>query len=292
MEQDAAPEILVNKQCIVGEGPLWHPAEQCLYWTDIDGKKLYRYFPDTKQTELCFEGEIIGGFTLQADGALLLFGAAGSVSIWRNGKIERRVIQEIPRERKIRFNDVIADPEGRVFCGTIGDVEKPEGALYCLNRDGSYQMIWEGIYISNGMGFSPDEKLMYYIDSQRQQVFVYDYDRASGDVSNRRVLIDYNPEKPYPDGMTVDAQGDLWIAMAMGGCVKQYDAGGREKKSCKMPMRMVTSVAFGGKNLDELYITSGTELGDLEWNMELAGATMRLNPGVRGKPEYFSRIVI
>jgi len=118
------PELIADYACQCGENPLWHPVQKRLYWTDIPRGRLYRYDPAAKRHEECYAGEVVGGFTIQADGALLLFMARGAVARWDGGKLEH-VIGEIPDERESRFNDVIADPAGRVFCGTMATPPVP-----------------------------------------------------------------------------------------------------------------------------------------------------------------------
>ncbi len=189
-------ELIADERCIVGEGPLWHAAEKRLYWGDIVGGKLFRYDPAAGSYEQIYQGEMVGGFTIQADGALLLFGERGSVRTWRDGVIET-VIDEIPEERGGRFNDVIADPEGRVFCGTmpIGD---QLGRLYRLDPDGTLTPVLDGINISNGMGFTPDLAQMYHTDTFGGTITVFDYDRATGALSNGKVLVTVPPEEGLP----------------------------------------------------------------------------------------------
>ena len=130
------PELIADYQCKVGEGPLWHPLEKRLYWTDIETGRMFRYDPASRKHEQFYSGEVVGGFTIQADGALLLFMARGAIALWRDGKLSY-VVKEIPEERKSRFNDVIADPAGRVFCGTMSTKER-SGRLYRLNTDGDF----------------------------------------------------------------------------------------------------------------------------------------------------------
>ena len=130
MSSNLTPELIADYECVVGEGPMWHPLEKRLYWGDIVTGRLFRYDPATGQHEQIYSGDLVGGFTVQADGALLLFGAKGSVRIWREGALTT-VIDEIPEDRDTRFNDVIADPEGRVFCGTMPTKDRP-ASLYRL----------------------------------------------------------------------------------------------------------------------------------------------------------------
>lgn len=282
------PELIADYACVTGEGPLWHPLEQKLYWCDIPQGRLFRYDPATGAHEMCFEyPEAIGGFTIQADGALLLFMARGAVRIWREGRLET-VIEEIPEERDSRFNDVIADPEGRVFCGTMSTPDRL-GRLYRLDPDGSLRVVVEGVGTSNGMGFTPDGKGMYHTDSRARKIYLFDYDRATGELSNRRVFLDLGGEAGVPDGMTVDAAGNVWSARWGGACLVQYDPHGVELRRISFPALKVSSVTFGGPDYTDIYVT--TAFGhQKETDGPGAGALFRLRLGVRGVPEFFSRI--
>ena len=174
------PELVANTRCQVGEGPYWHPDEHRLYWVDIPAGQLFRYDPAAKSHELVYESpdDPIGGFTLQRDGALLLFQSRGAVRTWRDGRVET-LLAEIPAERDGRFNDVIADPEGRVFCGTMPIGDRP-GRLYRLDPDLSLHLVLDDAGISNGLGFSPDLTRLYHTDSTKRLISVFDYDRATG----------------------------------------------------------------------------------------------------------------
>ncbi len=286
------PELIADYACVTGEGPLWHPLERKLYWCDIPKGRLFRYDPATGAHEMCFEyPEAIGGFTVQADGTLLLFMARGAVKIWREGKLET-VIAEIPEERDNRFNDVIADPQGRVFCGTMSTRERL-GRLYRLDTDGSLRVVIEGVGTSNGMGFTPDRKGMYYTDTRAHEIYLFDYDQASGEISNRRVFV-HVPEdegEGHPDGMTVDAAGNVWSARWDGGCLVQYDPHGVELQRFAFPAKKVSSVTFGGPDYTEIYVT--TAFGHRkETDGPGAGALFRLNLGIQGVPEFFSRVQV
>jgi D-xylonolactonase len=134
---------------------MWHPAEKRVYWVDIPAARLHRYDPRSGAHETFDTGTPAGGFTIQPDGALLLFMARGAVRLWSGGGFAGTVVEEIPDERDSRFNDVIADPEGRVFAGTMSTAQRA-GRLYRLDRDGSVRAVLEGIGTPNGMGFTPD----------------------------------------------------------------------------------------------------------------------------------------
>ena len=163
------PRAVADYGCVTGENPLWHPTEKRVYWTDIPTGRLFRYDPATGEHEQCYDGEQVGGFTLQPDGALLLFMARGAIALWRDGDMTT-LIDEIPAERESRFNDVIADPAGRVFCGTM-PTEHSLGRLYRLDLDGATTPVIEHVHCSNGMGFTADRKTMYYTDSGVRRIY-------------------------------------------------------------------------------------------------------------------------
>ncbi len=281
------PELIVDCQCRTGEGPLWHPFEQRLYWTDIPTGHLFRYDPVTGTHEQIYSGEPVGGFTIQEDGSLLLFKARGAIEGWSEGKITT-LIPELADERETRFNDVIADPVGRVFCGTMPTDERL-GRLYRLDTDGSLTLILEGVGISNGMGFTPDRKQFYFTDSPKQEIYQFDYDLESGTLSNQRVHIITPEGEGIPDGLTVDAEGYIWSCRWDGGHLFRYAPDGTEVLRIPFPAKKVTSVTFGGADYTEMYITTAGG-DDCATEGSGAGAIFRLNLGIRGVPEFLSKI--
>jgi len=284
------PELIADYQCHIGENPLWHPLEKCLYWTDISRGKLFRYDPATGKHEQCYSGPPVGGFTVQADGTLLLFMARGAIAQWRDGHLNY-VLEEISDERESRFNDVIADPAGRVFCGTMPTPTRP-GRLYRLDPDGVLDLLLEGIGVSNGMGFTPDRRGMYYTDSEARSVYLFDYDEKTGALTNQRLWLQTPEGAGVPDGMTVDAQGYVWSARWDGSALYRYTSHGFEERRIEFPARKVSSVAFGGEDLSDLYITTALMDGTKAKEGEGAGALFRLRPGIRGLPEFHSRVKI
>ena len=234
-----------------------------------------------------YEGEVVGGFTIQADGALLLFMARGAVAVLREGALDY-VIDELPKERDGRFNDVAADPAGRVFCGTM-PVGGRLGTLYRLDLDGSISPVMEGVDISNGIGFTPDERRMYYTESTARRIYLYDYDRGSGAISNRSVFLETPDDGTIPDGMTVDAEGYVWSARWNGSSLYRYTPHGTEERRVRFPAKKVSSVVFGGEDLMDIYVTTAGGQNKAEEGAG-AGALFRLNLGIRGKPEFLSRI--
>jgi sugar lactone lactonase YvrE len=283
------PELIADYRCNVGENPLWHPDEQRVYWCDIPTGRIFRYSPATGVHEQCYQGEVVGGFTVQADGALLLFMARGAVKIWREGQL-RTVLEDIPDERESRFNDVIADPEGRVFCGTMPSPGRL-GRLYRLTPDGSIVKVLEEIGTSNGMGFTPDRKQMYYTDTREREIYLFDYERATGEISNRRVFARVPPGEGGPDGMTVDAEGYVWSARWGGSALVRYAPDGTEERRITFPARKVSSVIFGGPDYTDIYVTTAGGQNKEEEG-EGAGALFHINLGIQGLPEFRSRIAM
>lgn len=281
-------EILADYACKCGENPLWHKTEKRLYWTDIETGRLFWLDPKTGKHEQCYYGPRVGGFTFQADGSLLLFRDKGNIVVWRDGKEIKEIVKEIPAEAEGRFNDVIADPEGRVFAGTLTDSGKP-GRLYRLDRDGKLTQIVDGIGCANGMAFTADLKKMYFTDSMKFVIYVFDYDRKTGALTNQKVFINTPKDGGYPDGMTIDANGDIWSARWDGNCVVRYSADGKEKQKITFPVKKVSSVIIGGPNMDEMYLTTaGGEKKNEDG--QTAGALYRVKAGVKGVPEFESRI--
>ena len=284
------PEIIADYACVTGEGPCWHPMEQHLYWLDIPQGRIFRYDPATGHHEICHQDdEAIGGITVQADGALLLFMARGAVRRWRDGALET-IIAGIPEERDSRFNDVIADPEGRVFCGTM-PTEDQLGRLYRLDPDGTLTQLLDAVDISNGMGFSPDLRQFYYTETGQRTITRFDYDRSTGALSNRRIFANIPAGEGVPDGLAVDAAGHVWSARWNGSRLVRYTPDGDEERRITFPAKQVSSVTFGGPDLTDIYVT--TAGGDNKAkNGPGAGALFHLNLGIPGRPAFFSRVKI
>ena len=225
--------------------------------------------------------------TLHEDGRLLLFMADGAVRLWGGGHMET-VIESLPEERGNRFNDVIADPQGRVYCGVMSTPARA-GRLYRLDPDLSIHVMLEGTGTANGMGFAPDLRRMYFCDSGKREICVFDYDRSTGALSNRQVLLTPPESEGKPDGMTVDAEGRLWSARWDGSQVVRLSAEGEVLAKYAFPVKKVSCVTFGGDDYTDLFCTTAGGQ-DPAANGELAGALFQLDTGIRGRPEFRSRI--
>ncbi|MBI3970845.1 MAG: SMP-30/gluconolactonase/LRE family protein [Chloroflexi bacterium] len=283
------PEVIADYACVTGEGPLWHTIERRVYWLDIPEGRIFRYDPATGTHEQRYDtgGEAIGGTTMQADGALLLLMERGAIKRWREGEVTT-MVEEIPEERNTRFNDVIADPRGRVFGGTMATKERP-GKQYRIDTDGSYQVVIDEVHVPNGMGFTPDHRQLYFTDTPKLTIFRFDYDEATGEIGNRQVFVKTPEGEGVPDGMTVDAEGYVWSARWDGSCLVRYAPDGTEDRRIHFPVKKVSSVIFGGDDYTDMYVT--TAGGHIkQTDGEHAGALFRLNLGIKGVPEFPSRI--
>ncbi len=283
------PELIADYECVTGEGPIWHEAEQRLYWADIPTGRMFRFDPATGEHEQFYDGPVVGGFTVQADGSLLLFGERGAISIWRNGKRET-VVDEIPDERKTRFNDVIADPEGRVYCGTMPTDDRP-GRLYRLDTNGDLTVVVEGTGVSNGLGFTPDLAHVYHTDTTKRVINRYRYDRTSGAISEKALFVRTPEGEGGPDGMTVDTEGYVWSARWDGSALFRYSPDGEFDRHYSFPARKVSSVIFAGPDYRDVYVTTAGGHNKAEEG-HAAGALFRIRPGFQGRPEFLSKIGI
>ena len=281
------PRIIADYACHTGENPLWHPDHQCLYWTDIPAGHLYRYHPATTHHELCHRDAPIGGFTLQADGSLLLFMAQGAVKSWNNGHIHT-LIDSLPDELDNRFNDVIADPQGRVYCGTMSPPHR-KGRLYRLDPDLTLTTVFDNIGCSNGMGFTRDHKSIYYTDTHTGRIDICDYHQATGTITNRRPFVTIPDGEGKPDGMTVDSYGYVWGARWDGARIVRYAPDGTLERTIHLPVPKTSSLTFAGPDYTDIYITTaGGHNKPAE--APAAGALLHLNLGIPGLPEHRSRI--
>ena len=266
-------ERVADTRSHTGEGPLWHPDEGRLYWVDIPNGRLFRYDPATGEDDVCYETDVIGGFTVQDDGSLLLFEDGGRVERW-DGSAATTVVDGIDGEGDSRFNDVVADPRGRVFCGTMPTDDRP-GRLYRLDADGSVTRVLDDVGLPNGMGFTLDRRRMYFTDTGADRIDRFDYDAATGALTGRTTVRDFADEPGSPDGMTVDAEGYLWSARWDGGRLVRYDPTGVEVASVEFPARKVSSVTFGGPDYRDAYVTTALTDGSREAEGEGAGALLR-----------------
>jgi D-xylonolactonase len=283
---------VADRRLTVGEGPLWHPDEDALYWVDIVAGHLFRYDPATGTSDRVYEADRpIGGYTIEADGSLLLFEGGGRIVRWsQDDGVGDVVVSGLDAEADSRFNDVIADPRGRVFAGTMPTADR-EGRLYRVELDGTVRPVDDGFAIPNGMGFSPDRSTLYLAVSDDQVIYAYDYDQATGNLSTRRRFVDTGDEAGVPDGLTVDADGYVWNARWNASCVVRYDPDGTEVGRLAVPPPKASSLTFGGPDYRDVYLTTAVGEGADADDHPEAGTLYRTRADIRGVPEYRSRIV-
>lgn len=276
--------IISDVRCELGENPLWDVAEQCVYWTDIDAGRIHRFDVATRQTQAIYSGPKVGGFTLQENGELLLFRVDDIAVLKKNGEVN--LVQPFQDAGAVRFNDVIADPLGRAFAGTIGNTSE-SGGLFRLNQNGVLTKLFAGTGCSNGMGFSPNLKTFYWTCTTTRRIFAFDYDQRTAGLKNRRCIYEVTDREGVPDGLTVDSDGCIWSARWGGGCVKRHSSSGEVIATVSLPASKITSLTFGGRALNELFITSAQQDSAATPN---AGALFHLPVSNAGKLEFRSKI--
>jgi D-xylono/L-arabinono-1,4-lactonase len=249
-------ELVAPLKCMTAENPLWCAERETLFFTDIPSGTIYGYRPSQNQCDVVARTRVTGGFTLQEDGSLLLFQDGPIAVLERDGSVRQVASNACPENE--RFNDVIADPEGRVFAGAMGG----NGRLLRFDTDGRATELFDGVGIANGMGFTLDLRGMYFTDSVARQVYYFDYDRATGNLSNRRVFAEIPSEVGLPDGMTVDSEGFVWSAIWYGGRLRRYAPDGRLDREVFLPATQTSSATFGGGAVDEIYVTSAAKTED------------------------------
>jgi len=250
-------ELLFAVKNTLGEGPVWHPQEGCLYWVDIEAGDLYHSDQALESVTKTHFDTTLGAFCFKKAGGLILATGDGFYA-WEGGETEPKLIwNPLPPRPGVRLNDGKVDSAGRFWAGSM-DPEQVEGELYRLDPDGSRHVILHHIGISNGLDWSPDRKIMFYTDSYRATIFAFDYDQDTGAIHNQRAFVQL-PEtgaEIVPDGLCVDAEGCLWSAQWNGWQVVRYDPQGIPMLTVKVPAQRVTSCCFGGDTGDRLFITT------------------------------------
>jgi len=293
----AAVEPVGDVTAALGEGPYWVPEDDCLLWVDIEGARLHRtYFP-SGETVIDSPGPVSAAFPAVGGGILIAGGAALTLLFpaERGGQWVARTIADTPAREGIRFNDAGVDPAGRVWVGSMHMTEaEPVGELYRLDAGGRLNPVVKNVTVSNGLGWSPDGSRMYYADSPLRRVDVFDYDPATGEAFARRAFADLSEAEGVPDGLTVDADGCVWVAMWGGSALRRFTADGQPDAVLPVPVSQPTSCAFGGPGLADLYITSArVGLTDDQLAAQpLAGRLLHVRPGPVGLPSTTAKAAI
>jgi sugar lactone lactonase YvrE len=276
----------LDAMCVVdcrnelGEGPLWCPREQRLWWIDIQKPTLWSWQPGGAPQHWPLP-KPPGSFALRRKGGFLFAFRSGLATLEKPGdELQWQPALALGDER---FNDGKVDRAGRFWAGTLDrKLGSPIGGLYRVKPDWQVSVVDQGFTISNGIGWSPDNRTMYFTDTPSRRIYRYDFDLASGEATNRRVFVEAEPGHGGPDGLTVDAEGGVWSAQFDRGALHRYAPDGKLERTVRLPVQRPTSCMFGGPELATLYVTSanfGVE------NQFQSGNLFALEPGVRGLPE-------
>jgi sugar lactone lactonase YvrE len=289
--------ILVDDHNLCGESPLWDATTQQLYWVDCLASRVFVYDWARKERTLLLEGFEVTGMTLHQDGGFVFINSGG---FWRYNGTPILLAAEAEGV-KLQLNDCVADARGRVLAGTCFYApyeESPLGHLVSLDTNGRVSVLDEGFHLANGLGFSPDSRTLYFADSVARILYAYDYDLATGKVSNKRVFVKVDNTSGLPDGLTVDAEGFVWSAEWYGGCIKRYDPDGKLERSIAIPAKQSSSLAFGGPELQDIFVTSAgkpepTPVMPAGYDASsgyVGGALFHLSSQVRGCREHKANI--
>lgn len=287
----STPELLVDERAMLGEGPSWDAARNMLYWVDIIPGILHIHHPESGEDDTIEIGKKIGCVT-PTQGGRVMMGLKDGLALYEPHSAAglqyiARPEAELPGNR---FNDGKCDSRGRLLAGTMDDAEEATtGSLYSLDSAGAVKKLLGGIGISNGLAWSPDYKMMYYIDTPTRSVTAFDYDLQSGDIAHPRVVVTIPDGMGWPDGMTSDASGRLWVALWGGAALTVWDpASGGLLEKIAIPAKNVTSCVFGGVDMNELYITSARKGLDSSTLAEYpaTGGLFRIKTGVVGMPTF------
>jgi sugar lactone lactonase YvrE len=284
------PGLLLDARADLGEGPAWDAGRNCLYWVDIHAGDLHIFRPE-EGTDTCVNlGETVGCVAPCQSGDLVIALRGGFASLnLTTQKLTRLATleQQLPGNR---FNDGKCDPVGRFLAGTMDDAEKEaSGTLYSFSPSSSVKTLLSGIRISNGLTWSPDHKTFYHIDTPSHKITAFDYDLASGEIDNPRIAIAIPAGMGWPDGMTSDSGGTLWVAMWAGAKITRWNpATGKLVETIPVPALNITSCIFGGPYLNDLYITSarkGVSADQLK-EYPASGGLFRIKTKTQGMPTF------
>ena len=277
-------ELVLDLGAEIGEGPIWDDGNATLLFVDSAIGRIYRLDPASGGLASLEIGQQIGAAIPRRRGGLVVSGRDGLLSVDADGAVALRV--PIERDRgNSRMNDAKCDNHGRLWSGTIPlEHERGSCALYRVDADLTLARVEDGISVSNGIAWSPDETIMYHVDTVSRGIDMYDYDAATGNAKGRRRFVGIDRADGLPDGITVDVEGHVWVALYKGGAVRRYAPDGRWVGQITLPVSAVTSCGFGGSGMTDLYITTATHgLSDERRRDEpTAGALFRYRSEISG----------
>lgn len=286
------PELVVDAHSRCGESPCWDAAAGRLLWVDNGAGDLFAHEPATGGTTRLATGIPVNAVAVNDDGRLVIAGAEGLLLRDAAGHMEQLVATHAGE--RLVFNDITIGPHGGLYGGTFhwnaAGMEQP-GRLLLVRGTGGPIVLDDGILLANGLGFSPDCRLLYFTDTMARKIYRYGVDPDTGLVADRRVFVDVPPSAGLPDGLAVDAEGCVWSAEWYAGAVLRYAPDGRCIDRIALPVQQVSSVAFGGPDLGDLYVTSAEEYWPSDQQPPgfdpagpMGGGVYRMRVGVRGQP--------
>lgn len=290
-------EIIANDNNICGESPRWDAAQGRLLWVDNVPGTIFEHRSATGKASVLARNLAVCGIACNHDGRLVIAGSKG-IFLWRAGGEEQSVITTHDGET-LNFNDVTVSAQGNLYGGTFywgATGQERQGKLYLIRPDGTATVMDDGIELSNGLALSPDGSTLYFVDTIARKIYAYDVNPASGVLKNRRVLVTVPREEGLPDGLTVDRDGFVWCAQWYGSQVVRYDPDGKVERRLLLPVQQVSSVVFGGPDLNELYITSAGEAWPSDYAPAsfnpagaMGGSLYRVKLDIQGHLEHCTR---
>ncbi len=291
--------VLADYGDLCGECPVWDPGEGVLEWADIVGQRFYRLHWASRRHEIV-TGEIaLSGFRRNRSGGYVIGNSQG-IWLWDGQHHLTPMVQELGG-RPCPVNDCVADAQGRFLTGSVfynPAAQYELGSLIRVDTDGRASLLDEGFHLSNGLGFSPDDRILYFADSAARRIYSYDYDPRTGCVSHRRVFVQVPLEEGLPDGLAVDAEGFVWSAQWYGSGLVRYDPDGKVERRVATPAKQTSSLTFGGAELTDIFVTSAAQSeampimppGYDPKTGYFGGALYHLNLGIPGLRPYPANI--
>lgn len=282
-------DLVVDSRLDLAEGPVWGSAlESCLYWVGILDGSVHRFDFRTNVHDRWEVGQPVGSLAIRQSGGLVLAIQDGFATMDLESQAISLVAPVELDDKSQRMNDGSCDAAGRFWAGTMsaGDAIEGSGSLYQLDADGSVLCKLRGITISNGIGWSPDDTTMYFVDTPTRRIDAFDFNATDGRILNRRCVVEIPQDSGSLDGLAVDEEGFVWVAVWGAGEVRRYSPQGEHVSSLKLPVTAPSSCAFGGDDLETLYVTTAriSLTPDEVIAQPTAGGIYGANVGVRGCP--------
>lgn len=292
--------LIADTQDACGESPIWDDYEQALHWVDIVIQRLHTFDWKTQSTSTQASSVPVSAIALTDTASMIIAGANG---VWvRKDSSETLPLARAFQDEALAINDCIADEKGRLLAGSTffdGSDNYERGSLYVVDTDRTPRLLDTGFGLSNGLGFSPDGRMLYFTDSADRVIYGYDYSASDGTVARRRTLVKVPETEGLPDGLTVDAEGFIWSAQWFGGCLCRYDPDGKLERRVRIPAKQTSSLTFGGPDLTEIFVTTAAipdaqSLAPRGYSQKgnVGGQLHHLNLGIRGRLEHRCRLTI